>query len=231
MRISLVLWVVLLSAVNAMYSQSMGVSYQNVFDVNRVYDKASGKHINADKVQRIIRDNPNIVFEQVIDKYGNIESRLLDTLKLSRKGNRDISKRVQKGEPFPPFVMKSLSNRILDSEKLKGGIILIQFQLMFREPFLKIKTIEEFEELVSEFRKTMDLEAIILTDSSKSEILENIDTSKYISEFVPDGRNFNEKYLVVSFPSIVLIDTYGNLVSYYDPDEIDKLKLDIGKLN
>tara|TARA_R110000868_G_scaffold157160_3_gene384306 strand:+ start:8254 stop:8949 length:696 start_codon:yes stop_codon:yes gene_type:complete len=231
MRISLVLWVVLLSAVNAMYSQSMGVSYQNVFDVNRVYDKASGKHINADKVQRIIRDNPNIVFEKVIDKYGNIESRLLDTLKLSRKGNRDISKRVQKGEPFPPFVMKSLSNRILDSEKLKGGIILIQFQLMFREPFLKIKTIEEFEELVSEFRKTMDLEAIILTDSSKSEILENIDTSKYISEFVPDGRNFNEKYLVVSFPSIVLIDTYGNLVSYYDPDEIDKLKLDIGKLN
>ena len=231
MRISLVLWVVLLSAVNAMYSQSMGVSYQNVFDVNRVYDKASGKHINADKVQRIIRDNPNIVFEQVIDKYGNIESRLLDTLKLSRKGNRDISKRVQKGEPFPPFVMKSLSNRILDSEKLKGGIILLQFQLMFREPFLKIKTIEEFEELVSEFRKTMNLEAIILTDSSKSEILENIDTSKYISEFVPDGRNFNEKYLVVSFPSIVLIDTNGNLVSYYDPDEIDKLKLDIGKLN
>tara|TARA_R110002049_G_scaffold68233_3_gene176959 strand:+ start:9361 stop:10056 length:696 start_codon:yes stop_codon:yes gene_type:complete len=231
MGISLVLWVVLLSAVNAMYSQSMGVSYQNVFDVNRVYDKASGKHINADKVQRIIRDNPNIVFEQVIDKYGNIESRLLDTLKLSRKGNRDISKRVQKGEPFPPFVMKSLSNRILDSEKLKGGIILIQFQLMFREPFLKIKTIEEFEELVSEFRKTMNLEAIILTDSSKSEILENIDTSKYISEFVPDGRNFNEKYLVVSFPSIVLIDTNGNLVSYYDPDEIDKLKLDIGKLN
>lgn len=222
-----ILTIALLLFINNSFSQSLGVSNKQQISGKKIINKESGVLINENDLQLLRKSNPNIVFEPVIDKYGEIDYFEIDPNKKNRIIERDITKRTPAGEPFPPFVMKTITNRIIDSETLRDKIILIQFQLLFMEPFFQETTLYDFNDLVSEFKQIIDLQAIVVTESSKNEIPNHIATNNYNFEIVPDGRNFNHKYLVTSFPTVVLIDKNGKLINYYNQVEMDKLKSDV----
>ncbi|MGZ2372055.1 hypothetical protein ACXR6G_19965 [Ancylomarina sp. YFZ004] len=215
---------------NYTFSQTRGVTSKSIIDFNKVYNKHTGEKISKSEFHNLHKANPNIVLEQVIDKYGEIESRLVDPFRKDSFQTRDISKRAQNGESFPPFVMKSITNRTLKSEELNDRYILIQFQLSFLKPFFNKKTLNEFNELVFELQKLVSIEGIVVTESSTKEIKEQIGESTYKREIIPNGRNFNERYLVVDFPSMILVDKNGDLISYYKHSEIDKVISVIKKL-
>lgn len=225
-----ILPIALLLFISNSFSQSLGVSYKQQISGKKIINKESGVRIDDSDLQHLINSNPNIVFEPVIDKYGEIEYFEVDPNHKNAVIERDVTKRTPVGQQFPPFVMKSIKNKMLDSDKLKGKIVLLQFQLLFMEPFFRETTLRDFNDLVSEFKQIIDLQAIVVTESSKNEIPNHIVTNNYNFEIVPDGRNFNQKYLVTSIPTVVLIDNNGNLINYYNQDEIDKLKSDIHRI-
>lgn len=209
------------------FAQSFNNSYRNTLSGKPTFNKLTGEIITEKDLGNFIKKYPNSVFEPVIDKYGNIESFQVDPSKPDRRMTRDISKRVKNGEQFPEFVMKSMKNNILDSEKLKGNAILIRFQLFFNESFFNETEFNEFENLVDELKRTMDFSSIIVTESSENEVRNKIDINKCISEIIPDGRNFNARYLVTHFPSYIIIDKYGALISYYETNDLLQLKMDL----
>lgn len=233
MKANLILFIALFILSNNTFAQIAGKTYTERISGKEIYNKVSGKLINEKDVNTLIENNPHIYFEPVINKYGDIESYLVDPSEPSTNGriiSRDISKQVKKGEQFPPFVMKSISNRVIDSEKIRGKIILMQFQLQLVKPLFIKQTLDAFNSLIEDVRKTTEVEAVIVTESTKDEIQEQIGDGIYVAEIVPNGRNFNQKYQVINFPSIVLIDKYGNLVSYYNQNEMEILKSDIEKI-
>ena len=225
-----VLLIALFFLSNHTFSQSRGVTTKSRIDLDKVYNKQTGEKISKSEFRSLIKANPKIVLERVIDKYGEIESRIVDPLRKDSFQQYDISKRVKNGESFPPFVMKSITNRTLKSEELNDRYILIQFQVPFWKPIFNEKMFNEFNELVLELQKLVSIEGIVVTESSTKEIKEQIGESTYKLEIIPNGRNFYTRYLVVEFPSMVLVDKNGNLISYYEHSEIDKLISVIKKL-
>ena len=127
--------------------------------------------------------------------------------------------------------MKTIENKIIDSEKLTGKIILVQFQLIAKKPYFNETTLADFEKLIFDFNKTKEVIGISVFESEKYELFEAIDIKKYPNiSIVENGRNFNERYLNVEMPTLILIDKYGKLVGYYERNEIENLKTDFNKL-
>lgn len=233
MKANLILFIALFILSNNTFSQIPGRAFTNSISDKEIYNKVSGERINENDLSDLIENNPHIYFEPVINKYGDIESYLVDPSAPSNNGriiSRDVSRQVKKGGQFPPFVMKSIKNRVIDSEKIRGKIILMQFQLQLVKPFFRKQTFDAFNSLIEDIRKTTEVEAVIVTESTTNEIKEQIGDCNYVAEMIPNGRNFNQKYQVVNFPSIVLIDKNGCLVSYYNQVEIEIIKSDIEKI-
>lgn len=227
MKIKLLLFIALFIFSVQVFSQG---AYRNEISAKMIFNEATGQFLHDNEFKALIENNPQIVFKPVIDRYGHITSYIFNPSSKDVNSPRDTSDRVKKGEPFPSFTMKSIHGKEIDSEQLRGKITLIQFQLQFLKPFFDKQTIDDFNTLVQEINKTTEVEALIVTESSKEEIQKQLGDINYISEIIPDGRNFYEKYLVVHFPSAILIDKEGKLVSYFHKNQSTLIKAAIAKI-
>lgn len=196
----------------------------------KIYNIQTGKPLSDAEIKQLIKEIPNLSFDHVIDKYGELDHYEYDPNNNNKGSNKDISKRPKNGDIFPPFAMKSITNKTLDSEKLIGKNILLHFQLDFNKPFFFAQTLIDANELINELQNKVDITSIVVTRGSKKDILKEIDTSAYTMEFVSDAQNFNLKYLIFNYPTFILVDKYGHLVSYYDSDELNKIKEDLLKI-
>lgn len=194
-----------------------------------IYNKITGEKIDESKISELRKSPNGFVLESVIDKYGNVESFLYDPDKIGNSVPRDFSKRTKAGEPFTPFILKSINGGKIDSEKLRGKIILIQFILLFQKPFFNEARFKQFESLRTDSLMPADLETIVITESSEEEIKECIDIKKYKTPIVPDGRNFSIRFLIRAFPSMILIDKEGKLIYYFEDSNDSKLFDEIKK--
>lgn len=208
-------------------AQIAGTTFRNRISGKPVYNKSTGELISNEEFGRIVKLNPNIALEHVINKYGEIESFIYDPEKKDNIRRIDTTKRIKPGEQFPPFVMNSLKNEIIDSDKLLGRVVVIQFYAYFLDPFLKRATIDDFETLMQELDDKKDMVFITVTKSNIEEIQERIDISDFNSKIVSDGRNFFERYFINDIRAFTLIDKFGRLVSYYDNKDFDQLKIDL----
>lgn len=203
-------------------------TYSRKVEAGSIYLKGQSKPLTESELFDLFSKGSSIYTEEKINKYGEVDSIIVDPNRLDIRRFRDISKRVKNGNESLPFVMRSINKNILDSEKLKGQNILVQFQVIVNKPYFNEKTIEEFNNLMLEYKNSKNILGITVFESSKDEIKEKVEINKYPNiEFVADGRNFNERYLNLIVPTYILIDKLGKLVGYYERVEMDKLKRDI----
>ena len=226
MKIVFSLFLLMTCLISSSIAQTHSNTFRQQISGITKYNKATGEIIKDTDLPALIESNKIIVFEPVIDKYGEVESFLVDLTRTHRRLERDTCLRVSKGEEFPAFVCQTVDKKKIDSEELRGKYVLLQFQLSCVVPFFKLKIIDKFNKLVNELQQENEIHSIVLFESSKDEILENIDVSKYTPEFVADSRNFSVRYQIITYPSVVLIDPEGKLLGYYDAFEIDKLRED-----
>ena len=209
-------------------AQVEAVKYKmKIYDLP-VYNKATGELISDKKIKKFKEKDPNFILEPIINKSGNVDSYWYDPNRGNRIIERDASKQSKFGEEFPPFVMYSIRENTFDSEKLKGNVVLLFFQLSFEEPFFSKQKFEEFDTLVGEFGEKSNLEAIVITESSRREVNKQVNFQALNEDIVTDGRNFNIRYSIVKFPTAILIDKEGKLVRYYQGfGELSELKTDV----
>lgn len=237
MKIKIALIVALIFFSNQLFSQNVSQtvrkqSYRINLKNRIICYKESKDRISEKEFHKLIMANPRLVLEPVIDEYGTVEVFLVDTLRTDNKFRLDLSKRVKEGERFPPFYMKSITNKFIDSRKLNDKLILIRFDLPFMQPYNKGSNRSDFGELVAELQEIANIEAIIITESTRKEVSLEIGGSgnSYSAEIVPNGKYFSHRYLVVQFPSMILVGKNGRLISYYDNNDFVRLKSDIKKL-
>jgi len=195
-----------------------------------IYNKQTGAKLSDREFIELKREHRDLVLQPKINKYGEAEALYVDTEQTGRVNIRDTSLRLNSGEIFPSFVMKTYSGDILDSEKLKGKLILIHCQIFIKPPFFKENALNEVSELINNKQNKSNVEFILLTESEPSEIDKSFFHPNELKRIVPDARNFMIRYLVNSSPCNILIDTGSKLVSYYDAFEFEKLKNDISRI-
>lgn len=208
-------------------AQPLTRTHRNQISGKKVIDKSNGKEIKEENFGVLFANYPNAVLEPIIDMYGEIESYEFDSSKSSHIQTRDVTKRTPKGEPFLPFVMKTVDGKSVESKKLIGQPVLLIFQVSLKEPFFVERIFKEAASIACDYASTKPLETIMLTEDSKDEISA---FNAQCFKIVPDGHNFNQRYLVTEIPSVVLIDKEGKLVSYYSSCDFNKLKDDLNLL-
>jgi len=209
------------------FSQSLGVSFSEQITGKPIYNKSTGLLIDDKELNKLLKANPGLALERVINKFGEVESFIYDPDKKGNFGTRDITQRTKPGDSFLPFVMTSVTKKTLDSEKLIGKIVLIQFYTLIKAPFFKEETFNRFESLVKDLQDKVEIEFITVTQSSEEDIKNQINITNCKSQIIPNGRNFYERYLITNFVAFVLIDKYGKLVSYYDMNNMSDIHSDI----
>lgn len=204
------------------------ITYSRQIKAGSIYLIGQSKPLTEKELFELFSKGSSFYTEVKINKYGEIDSTIVDPNRLDTRKFRDINQRVKNGNECLPFVMSSINKNILDSEKLRGKNILIQFQIIVKKPYFNEKTIEEYNNLLLEFKNSKNIIGITVFESTKEEITGTVEINKYPNiEFVADGRNFNERYLNINVPTYILIDKLGKLVGYYESSEMEKLKADI----
>ncbi len=212
------------------FSQSFGISFSEQITGKPVYNKSTGLLLDDKELNTLLKANPRLSLERVINKYGEVESFVYDPDKKANYDTRDITKRTKTGDPFLPFVMTSVTKKTLDSEKLIGKIVLIQFYTLIKAPFFNEETFNRFESLAKDLQNKTEIEFITVTQSSEEDIKSKVDIANCKSQIIPNGRNFYERFLITDFVTFVLIDRDGKLVSYYDMNNLSDIQSDILKL-
>lgn len=217
-------FILVLFQTSELKAQSLTRTYKNQISGKKIIDRSTGKVIKEEKLGDFFEKYPNTVLEPTIDKYGEITSYEVDPSRSSYIQTRDITKRTLKSEPFLPFVMKTVDGKSMDSEKLIGKPVLLIFQVSLNEPFFVERIFKEAASIACDYAATKPLETIMLTEDSKDEI-RNFNAQCF--KIVPDGRNFNQRYLITEIPTAILIDKEGRLVSYYSSCDFSVLKEDL----
>ncbi|MGC9355168.1 MAG: hypothetical protein ACP5D9_15080 [Mariniphaga sp.] len=190
------------------------------------FNKNTGEKISNEEFLEIIHQTPNVYSEPKIDKFGEVEALFIDPTKSGKINNRDTSLRVTPGEEFPPFVMKTMVGQKLNSEKMRGKYILVYSELFLKPPFFNENAFNKTVRLINNFREG-EIEMILLTERQESEIDKELIPSLNSLKIVPNARNFITRYIITEYPSWILVDNQGKLVSYYGAMEFQKLEEDL----
>lgn len=208
----------------------IGAEYRyNLSDVP-LFNKYTGEKISDKDFEKMVEENPSIMLIPQINELGVIWSFNADPKNKSLIAFRDTSLRVKPTEEFLPFKMKTMDGERLDSDNLKGKNILIHCQLYLKPPLFVEKSFNEISEIVKSKSESGDIIFIVLTESDKHDINDGFEKICENVKIVPDSRNFMIRYLINSYPSNILIDKNGDLVSYYESFEFEKLKKDLSEL-
>lgn len=222
---------IIISAISPYLSaQIKGETYTMRISGTSVINKKTGEKLEGTALDDYMFSHPKTVFEPVINKFGDIDYFEVDPQKTDMTLKIDISKRTKNGDTFLPFIVNANNGKHIDSEKLKGMPIILQFQLHLKGFGFLEKVYNKLDSLVENYQEIGPLEAILFTETKKEELPNQFNPDSCNFNIVTDARNFKIRYQIETFPSIILIDKEGKLVSYYDSLNMNQLESDLKKL-
>jgi len=225
---TLILFLVLmLFAAVSGFAQSPVMTGLKIDDSIAIFNKSTGERISLEEFSVILKNNSRPHLERVINERGEVSTLYYDPNGNGRE-TRDPNLRSKPNQKFPHFIFTTTSNETIDSEKLTGKVVVLHFNMFFREPFTTQKNLTEFENILKSSPAKANTAAIILTHSSEEEISALTEKINVKFPVVANGANFFHKFLVTSFPSYVVIKKDGTLAAY--ADDLDELKLVLAKL-
>lgn len=192
-------------------------------DFSKTYNKNTGKKIRKDDYYKLLKNGQNIELEKIIGTNGKVLKYLISVSKTNHSIINSRKKPVSKGELFPNFIAKTIDNKKIELNKLKGKIIILRFELEANSFRFKKQEIKEIDNLIDKIQeKNNKVKAIIFFASNKLEIQQGFDLPDSNFEIIPNALNFQEKYSITGFPTTIVIDKNGRLVDYYKyMDEIN----------
>tara|TARA_R100000935_G_scaffold45692_2_gene68841 strand:- start:27 stop:710 length:684 start_codon:yes stop_codon:yes gene_type:complete len=227
MRIKIQFSLILFFLVNLCFSQ---VGIQNsvtVSSTSQVYDFSSKKLLSKKEIESRMTKPNNLIIPKEFDKLGNpINFYAISGLDTSGSLDfRPYYKHPKTGENFPPFIATTINNDKIYSNKLKGEILILNFQLILRAPIAKIDRIREVEDFVN----SMDnMQSVIFSISGKDDAIQFMKEYNLTSGIIPNATDFTRKYGVFNFPTYMIINQEGNLAGIYS--KTDELILALKEL-
>ncbi len=208
-----------------LYSQSPEViTITNKGSLNgKVYNKVTGEKLSDEELVEVLQKHPNIIFEKVINEYGEISNFYFDPNNIKNDtGSRTIIRRsaenqVKEGESFPDFIFKTIEKETIKSKNLKGTWILLRFELFAR--FTNKPLILDLSNQLKDLEEDYKIIPIICFADSEQNIKNELDIADLVFRLVADGSNFHEKYSIIKFPTTIIIDDQGRVYKYFFNNE------------
>ena len=155
------------------------------------------------------------------DKYGEQAVLYVDTTN-TRVQQITEEMKIPEGELLPDFVMTGYNGEILDSAELKGKKVVFYFMSFFSPIGHSENWVAEFKQLERQYR-TRNTVFIIVTGNDREEFMEVIGSTPVDFHIVMNGFGFMQRFAVRAFPSYLVIDESGRVLSYLNATELDKL--------
>ncbi len=192
-------------------------------DYSKIFNKQTGKRIKKKDFFKMLEKNPNLPLEEIIGVDGKITKYFVDFSKKRNKIINNRTKPILKGELFPNFIAKTIDNKELELNQLRGKVVILRFEIAANNFRFKKYEIQELDDKINQIEnKNEKIKAIIIFASSISDIKNGFDLPKSNFNLIPNGVNFQEKFSITKFPTTIVIDKNGRLVDYYrDPEDID----------
>jgi peroxiredoxin len=182
----------------------------------KIYDKSTGKRIKEKDFRKIIKNLKNYYLDPIIDKNGNVEKYLFDLNNINKKMSRDITQRVNSGDFFPDFNIKTLTNENISLKDLKGKIVILRFELFADNFRFKKHEIVDLDNQINQIENKNDkIKAIIIFPTSENEVIKGFDIENSNFNLVANGMNFHHRYLIKRYPTTIIIDEEGKLIDYF----------------
>lgn len=224
--IVIILIAILLNGTTA-YSQEgvIGIAYTKSyvdkdFHVSKVYYKGTDTQVPEETFNQLVEEHPNLFLESIIDSEGRVTRYVYDpNLKDSES---QIISDSDKKEDFANFKLTTISNETIELSELKGKIVILRFEMEATTFRFKKHEIQELDDKINGLENPDAVAAIIIFDTSKSNVEKGFDLKDSNFKLVANGKNFIEKYGIRFFPSTLVIDQNGNLIdTFKHMDEID----------
>ncbi len=198
------------------------------YHIDMVYHKITGENISQHTLNQLVDKNPTLYLESVYDRNGKIIRYYYDPNNQGKVISNPEST-ISSGDEFPPFSLNTIEENKIESEDLRGKLILLRFELHATDFRFKKHEIAELDDQINNLDKKDAVKAIIIFRENKKNIESSFPFPDSNFELVADGKKFFEKYRIRRYPMTALIDQDGNLISYFDYSEDIILENYIGK--
>ncbi len=224
----MLLLVILLAIITELQSQNIeSVQYSKVelnknFNVNKVYNKKTGKRVSKEEFAKLIQENPNLPLESVYDKKGKIVKYYYNPqdINASFKESKDLNSGAD-GAFFPELQLKTITGEKINFNKLKGKLVVLRFELEADSFRFKKDEVYALDQKIQESGRADEIEAIIVFACPQQEVEQGFNYKRTTFKVVANGANIQRKLGLRSYPSIMVLDKTGKLVgNYIDVDEI-----------
>ncbi|MFD0836547.1 redoxin domain-containing protein [Mariniflexile aquimaris] len=196
------------------------------FKIDKLYNKQTGKKISKKEFDILIENNPNLSLESVYDKYGKIIKYYYDSNSTNNNIKRSGNAQPENGKMFPDFVLKTIDNKKISLNDLKGKLIVLRFELFADNFRFKKNEIVELDTKINETNRKSEIESIIIFTTPKEEILKGFDIKNSNFKLVPNGSGFHNSCHITRYPTTMIIDKNGNLIdSFKIIDDINLIEL------
>lgn len=185
------------------------------FNLNKVYNKQTGKKITREEFNEFIKKNPKFYFERLYNEKGEITKYFIDPNSNKKSLSKSLNNQPKNGEFFPEFELRTIDNKKIKLKNLKGKFVIIRCELSATNPRLRKSEIIDLDKKVSTSKNKSKIELINVFRSSKEEIYQGFDLENYNSKFVPNGYGFYGRNHIKRFPSTFVIDKEGRLINIY----------------
>lgn len=194
-------------------------SSKQEYNIDMVYHKITGENISQSTLNKLVEQNPNLYLERVFDRNGKVIRYYYDPNNQGKVNNIVSEPGVSAGDEFPPFSFKTIKGHQLDSEDLRGKLILLRFELHSTDFRFKKHEVAELDNQINNLSNSDAVKAIIVFRENQKIIERSYPFPNSNFELVADGKKFFEKYRIKQYPMTALIDQNGNLISYFKYSE------------
>ncbi|MFA9188234.1 peroxiredoxin family protein [Flavobacterium magnesitis] len=189
---------------------------------SRLYNLQTGKKMTQEDFNFLIKEKGKVSFLPFFDKWGEIEKYYYNPNPTIRKNSGNDSPKVKK--TFPDFVFTTSENKKIALEDLKGKLIIIHIGLIRNNQLINMDNILALESKIKASIKSSKIEALILFEDSKEDILKVLDIKKTTFTLIPNGLGFIKKWNTLMRPTTLIIDKKGKFLGeYMYNSEIDEL--------
>ncbi|CCH00553.1 hypothetical protein FAES_2544 [Fibrella aestuarina BUZ 2] len=215
-----------------------GMTYRyTIPDDAVIYDDSTGKRMTLAEFAALNRADPRgHRLRPAYNEYGKPDQyRYRRATREEREtghfNDRDPAYAPKPGQQMPRFVMKGTNGHEYRLTDLAGKPIILSFWVTLRPPFMSKAQLEALAKQITPAMEAGKLVSLGVTGDAPDQIANLLGAQPVPFVPVGDGRGFLEKFHVVSFPSVILIDKTGKVVANLSGSETQQLADSLKALN
>jgi len=190
-------------------------------DDKTLFKDESGTAITREEFYKFLKENSQTYSSQRVVKDGRVEEIQLHKLtpmeiELRKKmanvmSDAKIAKTESIGKPAALFTAKTLDGKSVSLADLKGKIVVLNFWFIACAPC--VAEIPELNGIVDKYKSRDDVVFLAPASDDSEHLKEFLKKHEFKYQVIPSARDFDDKYKVSVFPTHIVIDRAGNIVS------------------